>query len=346
MNLIEKFLGNFIPDNYVIIVSVIIFFGIILSILSLYNLFIVWLERKVAGHMQVRPGPMVTGGFHGWLQTVADGIKLFLKEDIIPKEADNIFFWISPALIMAVSFAVWVCIPLGIDLIPADLNLGIFFIIAISSPVVVGIVMAGWASKNKWAMLGAFRSAAQIVSYEIPVALSILPPIIYAGTLSMTGIVDLQIGGFWNWLVFRNPFLFLTFITYYISAVAEVNRSPFDLPEAESELVAGFHTEYSGMRFAMFFFAEYSNMLAVSAIAVTLFLGGWSGPLPTSFVLRIPVSVLNFFAKTMFLVYLMIWFRWTFPRLRVDQLMNLCWKFFIPLSFINLFGTTLWKLLL
>ena len=213
---------------------------------------------------------------------------------------------------------------------------------AISSVIVMGVIMAGWSSNSKWSLLGSLRSAAQIVSYEIPLGLSILTVVMLVESLSMTEIVASQSNGVFSWLIFRTPFTFIAFFIFFISAIAEVNRTPFDLPEAESEIVAGFHTEYSGMRFALFFIAEYANMFAVSAIAVTLFLGGWEGVLPGFDILG---GMPGFVIKTLGLVFLMMWLRWTLPRLRVDQLMNLCWKYFIPIAFFNILGTGIWGLI-
>jgi NADH-quinone oxidoreductase subunit H len=237
----------------------------------------------------------------------------------------------------------------------SELNIGIFYIMAISSVIVMGVIMAGWASNSKWSLLGAMRSAAQIVSYEIPIGLGILTVVMLAQSLNMQEIVKGQ-DGIGNWLIFRTPFTFIAFFVFFISSIAEVNRTPFDLPEAESELVAGFHTEYSGMRFALFFIAEYANMFAVSAIAATLFLGGWHGIVPAEmlpesgilgFVLRAITlgGLLGVVIKTLLLVFVMMWIRWTLPRLRVDQLMNLCWKYFIPISFFNILGVGIWGLI-
>ena len=213
---------------------------------------------------------------------------------------------------------------------------------AISSVIVMGVIMAGWSSNSKWSLLGSLRSAAQIVSYEIPLGLSILTVVMLVESLSMREIVASQSNGVFSWLIFRTPFAFIAFFIFFISSIAEVNRTPFDLPEAESEIVAGFHTEYSGMRFALFFIAEYANMFAVSAIAVTLFLGGWEGVLPGYDILG---GFPGFVIKSMALVFLMMWLRWTLPRLRVDQLMNLCWKYFIPIAFFNILGTGIWGLI-
>ncbi len=315
--------------------------GIFVALVPLLPLVLVLAERKVAARFQNRVGPMRVGPW-GTLQTLADGIKLIFKEDYIPPQGDKVLFMLAPYIIFACSFAVFAAIPFGQDILVSDFNIGIFYIMAISSVIVMGVIMAGWSSNSKWSLLGSLRSAAQIVSYEIPLGLSILTVVMLVGSLSMSKIVDSQNNGIFTWLIFRTPFTFIAFFIFFISSIAEVNRTPFDLPEAESEIVAGFHTEYSGMRFALFFIAEYANMFAVSAIAVTLFLGGWEGVLPGyDFLGGLP----GFVIKTLGLVFLMMWLRWTLPRLRVDQLMNLCWKYFIPISFFNILGTGVWGLI-
>ena len=318
------------------------FAGVFVAVVPLLPLVLVLAERKVAARFQNRTGPMRVGPW-GTLQTLADGIKLIFKEDFIPPQGDKLLFLLAPYIIFACSFAVFAAIPFGDRIpIPGDFNIGIFYIMAISSVIVMGVIMAGWSSNSKWSLLGSLRSAAQIVSYEIPLGLSILTVVMLVGSLSMTEIVTSQSNGVFSWLIFRTPFTFIAFFIFFISAIAEVNRTPFDLPEAESEIVAGFHTEYSGMRFALFFIAEYANMFAVSAIAVTLFLGGWEGVLPGYDILR---GFPGFVIKTLALVFLMMWLRWTLPRLRVDQLMNLCWKYFIPIAFFNILGTGIWGLI-
>jgi NADH-quinone oxidoreductase subunit H len=322
--------------------------GIFVAIVPLIPLVLVLAERKVSAFIQDRTGPMRVGPW-GILQTLADGVKLLFKEDLIPPYGDRVLFRLAPYIIVCFSLAAFVAIPFGgIDLddeqyvfILSNLNIGIFYIMAVSSVIVIGVIMAGWASNSKWSLLGSLRSAAQMVSYEIPVGLSILAVIMVVQTLNMQGIVDQQGSGLHSWLIFRTPFSFVAFFVFFISAIAEVNRTPFDLPEAESELVAGFHTEYSGMRFALFFIAEYANMFAVSAIAATLFLGGWQGVLPGVDILG---GLPGFIFKTLFLVFVMMWVRWTLPRLRVDQLMNLCWKYLIPISFFNILGIGMWML--
>ncbi len=318
------------------------FAGIFVAVVPLLPLVLVLAERKVAARFQNRTGPMRVGPW-GTLQTLADGIKLIFKEDFIPPQGDKLLFLLAPYIIFACSFAVFAAIPFGDGIpIPGDFNIGIFYIMAISSVIVMGVIMAGWSSNSKWSLLGSLRSAAQIVSYEIPLGLSILTVVMLVGSLSMTDIVSSQSNGVFSWLIFRTPFTFIAFFIFFISAIAEVNRTPFDLPEAESEIVAGFHTEYSGMRFALFFIAEYANMFAVSAIGVTLFLGGWEGALPGYDILG---GMPGFVIKTLALVFLMMWLRWTLPRLRVDQLMNLCWKYFIPIAFFNILGTGIWGLI-
>jgi NADH-quinone oxidoreductase subunit H len=285
---------------------------------------------------------MYVGGWHGWAQSLADGLKLMLKEDIIPTAADPFLFRVAPFIVFVAAFAAFVVVPFGASSIVADLNIGILYVLAVASLSVIGIIMAGWASNNKYALYGGMRGAAQIVSYEIPAALAIMTVIIPVGSLSMQSIVQAQAGGIQNWFIFQNPFTFVAFFVYFVCSLAEVNRTPFDIPEAESELVAGYHVEYSGMRFAFFFLAEYANMFVVASIATTLFLGGWSQVLPAQLVPNqlIPGPIL-FTLKAMFLIFLQMWLRWSLPRLRVDQLMYMCWKVMIPLAFILVLGVGL-----
>lgn len=327
-----------------------IFAYIIIAILPLvfivpYALFAVWLERKVSAKMQDRLGPMYTGGWHGWAQTIADIIKLLQKEDIVPTAADKKLHLLAPFMVFVGSYAAFAAIPFSSKYIGSNLNLGLFYIIAVSSLVVVGLLMAGWASNNKWSLLGAMRSVAQIVSYEIPTALSLLAVIMIAGTMNLQEINQMQTGWFWNWFIFQKfPFVFLAFIIYFVASLAEVNRTPFDIPEAESELVAGYHTEYTGMKFAMFFLAEYANMFAVSAIASAVFLGGWNSPFG-DFMSGPFWGVFWFVAKGMFFIFVQMWLRWTLPRMRVDQLMYVSWKVLTPWAFACIFGVGLWLVL-
>lgn len=304
----------------------------LLVFVALFALFAVYLERKVSGHMQDRLGPMEVGGWHGWAQTIADAIKLLGKEDLIPDKADKLLFKFAPILIFAATIGVFVAIPWTNNFVPADLNIGLLYILAVSSMVVISILMGGWSSNNKWSLYGAIRSAAQMISYEIPVALALITVVLISGSLNMSEIVRYQQGDtLFSWMMFKYfPLGFLAFIIYFIASLAEVNRTPFDLPEAESELVAGFHTEYSGMRFAMFFLAEYANMFVVAAIATVTFMGGW---LPILSFLDFIPGWIWFLSKAMFLIFVQMWLRWTLPRLRIDQLMYTCWKVLTPFSF-------------
>ncbi|HOP05986.1 MAG TPA: NADH-quinone oxidoreductase subunit NuoH [candidate division Zixibacteria bacterium] len=299
----------------------------VFCLLALIALFLVWWERKIAGHLQQRYGPMRTG-WHGWYQTVMDALKLLQKEDIQVAIRDKgIFFW-APVLCFTAAFLAYVVIPFGDGLIVADLNVGILYIMAVTTLTIISLLMAGWGSHNKYALLGGMRSAAQVVSYEVPMAVSVLVVVLFVGSLSMQDIVKSQAGWIWNWHIFQLPFGPIAFATYLVAGAAESNRTPFDIPEAEQELVAGYNVEYSGMKFAMFFLAEFINMFTVSAITTTLFLGGWNGPfLPSWF---------WFLLKTLIMVLLLMLFRWTYPRLRVDQLMKFAWKFLVPVTFANL----------
>jgi NADH-quinone oxidoreductase subunit H len=321
--------------------------SVVLAYISVAAMFLIWWERKISAHIQVRYGPMRVGGWHGWAQSIADGVKLLLKEDIIPAGADKVVFVLAPMVVFAAALAAYVTIPWAPGLIVQDLNIGILYMVSISSLVVVGIIMAGWSSNNKYSVLGAMRSAAQAVSYEVPLVLSLLGPVMIAGTMSMGKLVEAQ-SGLWlgflpKWFVFPQ---IVAFLTYFTCALAECNRLPFDIPEAESELVAGFHVEYSGMRFAIFFLAEYANMFTVAAIATTLFLGGWQGPwIPLP---GLPREVAHglfglfwFLVKCYFLLFVMMWLRWTLARLRVDQLMDFAWKVLLPIAFANLIVTGL-----
>lgn len=324
--LYELLVSTGLPQVWVDIIALIVAALIVFGFLALMALFLVWWERKVSAHIQQRFGPMRTG-WHGWRQTIADAIKLLQKEDITPTAVDRPVFYWAPVICFVAAFMAYITIPFGDGLIVSDLNIGILFILAITTFTVISLLMAGWGSNNKYALLGGMRSAAQIVSYEVPMVVSVLAIIVFAGSLSMVDIVHSQ-AKIYQWYIFRLPFGPIAFVTYIIAATAETNRTPFDIPEAEQELVAGFNIEYSGMKFAMFFLAEFINMFTVSAIGTTLFLGGWQGPLLPSW--------MWFLVKTLALVFVFMWFRWTYPRLRVDQLMEFSWKFLLPVSFANL----------
>ena len=397
--------GHAVLDGFLCIFAVC--FALI-NFIAVYAGMSTYAERKIAAHMQARVGPYRIGP-HGFLVWIADALKLMIKEDIIAKDTDRLLFKLSPYVVFAGSFACWVALPFAPGWSPANFNIGILYLLAVSSAVVIGILMAGWASGSKWALFGAMRSAAQIVSYEVPIGITLLGMLFIYGTLDMQEISRAQTsglffgfgeqvqGGIWSWGINRHPpFTVIAFLIYYIGALAETNRTPFDIPEAESELVAGYHTEYSGMRFSFFFLSEYANMFVVSAIAVTFFLGGWLPPFP-----NVPAAVMSlvgglacagigygykkrafdgmvgflvgsgvgiavslffgpkgdpshsvflappgvgqmvegafwFMSKCFFLIFFMMWLRWTLPRYRVDQLMDLCWKKLTPLAIVNL----------
>jgi len=298
----------------------------VIALVSVNALFLIWMERKVAAHMQLRPGPMEVGP-HGAIQTVADAVKLLGKELITPEEVDRPIYLLAPIVVFLPVLLCFLVIPFSQSLIIRDMNVGILLILAFSTLTVLAILMGGWASNNKYAVFGAFRSVAQNIAYEIPLLLTVMSVILMVGSFRLTDIVAAQ-GRYWY--IFVQP---LAFILYIVCATAETNRTPFDLPEAESELVAGFHTEYSGMRFALFFLAEYTNIFIVSAVAAVLFLGGWRGPI-------LP-GIFWFLIKVYALIFLIMWFRWTFPRVRFDQLITFAWKILIPLAFANLLITAL-----
>ncbi len=322
---------------------------IALVLVPLTALVLIYLERKVSAYIQGRLGPMRAGP-KGVLQTVLDAVKLLQKEDIIPRDADRRLFTIAPLLVFCPAVIVLVTMPFGNGVWAADLNLGIVFMIAFSSLTVLGIILAGYASNNKWSLLGGIRGAAQMISYEIPMGLAVVAVVMMAGDAKMSAIVHAQEN---HWFIWQYPGIgLLTFLIFFTAAIAEVNRTPFDIPEAESEIVAGYHTEYTGMKFALFFLGEYVNTFVVCGIGVTLFFGGWYFPFAgwigehapaLGGIINHPVaSVVWFFAKVYALILLMMWIRWTYPRLRVDQLMGFCWKLLIPLGFINLFIAAVW----
>lgn len=299
---------------------------LILGFIQVNALFLIWLERKVAGHIQLRPGPMEVGP-HGLLQTLADGIKLMGKELITPQLADKPLYWLAPILILVPALVCFVVIPFSPLLQVRDINVGILLIFSISSLTGLSILMGGWASNNKYSLIGAARSVAQIIAYEIPLLLSTMSVIIMCNSFKMSEIIAAQSS---VWYILYQP---IAAIIFLVGATAETNRAPFDLVEAESELVSGFHTEYTGMRFALFFLAEYSNMFITAAMATTLFFGGWQGPV-------LP-GLIWFMIKCYALIFGVIWVRWTFPRLRFDQLMNFAWKILIPVALLNLMITAI-----
>jgi NADH-quinone oxidoreductase subunit H len=322
-------------------VSMLIFATLVLVGVALAALVFTWAERKIAGYIQSRYGPMYTGpgNFHGLLQPIADGVKLLLKEDIWPADADKLLFRLGPLLVFTGAFMSFVVLPFSPTWVGANLDMGLLYIFATSSLVVTGVLAAGWGSNNKWSLYGAMRGAAQVISYEIPLALAVLPIVMSVGSLNMGAIVEAQGGWVWQWNLFGSFGLFaVAFLIYMVSSLAEVNRVPFDLPETESELVSGYHVEYTGMKFAFFFLGEYADMFVVSAIAVTVFLGGWYTGVPALDNILHPALI--FIGKSVLLVMVQIWLRWTLPRLRVDQLMFVCWKIFIPatLGLVFLYG--------
>lgn len=318
--------------------------GLVFVFILLHAAYLTYAERKIIGHIQSRLGPMYAG-WHGILQPLADGLKLLVKEDIIPREADRPVFILAPFMALVPAFAAFVVVPFGPEitlfghtfrLYLTDLNIGVLYIMALSSVGVYGILMAGWASNSKYALLGGLRSAAQLISYEMAMGLAVVSAVLWAGSLSLVDIVKAQEN---FWFVLVQPVAFFIFV---VSMLAETNRAPFDLPEAESELVAGFHTEYSGMRFSFFFIAEYANMVVVSILATVLFLGGWHPPF--DFLSFIPPTIW-FLLKVYALLFLFLWVRATLPRYRFDQLMHLGWKVFLPLGLANVLVTGLILLL-
>src|SRR5262245_31633919 len=333
-------------------------------------IFSVWLERKVAGRIQDRLGPTRVGGKFGWLQTLADGIKLLVKEDIIPAAADHMLFRVGVYIALVGSFMGFLALPFGLGVVAMDLNVGLFFILAVMSSEVFGIILIGYGSGSKWSLFGGMREAAQMVSYEIPMALCAIVPVVVAGTMNLNTVVTQQSGGLPFWYIFHDPFTFGAFWMYFTCAMASCKRAPFDLAEAESELVAGFHTDYSGFRWLVIFMAEYGSMVAVRGIASVMFLGGWSLGLPWELANLFggfswlqwqitentiidwgmgfgnTINVIVFIFKCWFLVFIMMWVRWTLPRLRIDQVMMTCLKYLLPISCVLLMGVSAWQLFL
>jgi NADH-quinone oxidoreductase subunit H len=341
----------------------------IFTFIAIFTLFAVYAERKIAGFVQDRLGPMETGKY-GSLQTIADILKLLQKELITPLLADKILFRLAPIIIFVAVFTGFSVMPWSQDFIPVNTHTGLFLIMAIVSIDAIGILMAGWGSNNKFSLLGSMRAIAQMVSYEIPVGLSLIAAVMLTQTLNLNDIATNQgvlateeikflgvwsiknVGGIFAWNIFQAPHMIFTYIIFFIATLAECNRAPFDIPEAESELVGGFHTEYGGIQFAFLFLAEYAMMFLVSMLGVVIFLGAWNTPLPNIGALKLADWTTGFawgifwtFSKSLFLVGVQMWIRWTLPRLRADQLMNLCWKVLTPLAFLCMAISAIWRIL-
>ena len=332
---------------------------LILNVIAGGALVFIWAERKIAARIQDRLGPTRTGGRFGWLQSLADGIKLLAKEDLMPEGADELLFKIAPYVSFCASFCAFIALPFAFDFVGQRLNVGVFFVVAVLGLEVFGVILAGYASASKWSLFGAMREAAQVVSYEVPLGMCVVVPVMLAGTMDLVTIAEKQAGWFTNWYLFHDPFTFVVFWVYVTCAVANVNRAPFDLAEAESELVAGFHTEYSGLRWSFFFMAEYGSMFLVSALAAVLFLGGWNGPIPVAKLLGLSegtsdtasyfvrlIGCGNLLLKATLGVLVMMWVRWTLPRLRIDQVMTTCLKYCTPIAAVMFAGAMLWQLFL
>jgi NADH-quinone oxidoreductase subunit H len=361
--ILNSVLGSWVPLDswlgYVLAAGVHLF--LLINVVAVGALIFIWMERKIAGRIQDRLGPTRVGGKFGWLQTLADGVKLIAKEDITPKDADPLLFKLAPYVSFASSFTAYMALPFANGWAAQEVNVAVFFIIAVLGLEVFGVILAGYASGSKWSLFGGMREAAQVVSYEVPIGLCVVIPVLITGTMNLVTIGEMQAGLFTNWLIFHDPFTFLVFFVYFTCAVASVNRAPFDLAEAESELVAGFHTEYSGLRWSFFFMAEYGSMFLVSGLAAILFFGGWNGPIPifhmigwaypqgvtdwtvTGYIAQV-AGVMIFILKATLGVTVMMWVRWTLPRLRIDQVMTTCLKYCVPLASICFVGAMIWKL--
>ena len=331
--------------------------ALILNVIAGGALVFIWAERKIAARIQDRLGPTRTGGRFGWLQSLADGIKLLAKEDLMPEGADGMLFRLAPYISFCASFCAFIALPFAFDFVGQRLNVGVFFVVAVLGLEVFGVILAGYASASKWSLFGAMREAAQVVSYEVPLGMCVVVPVMLAGSMDLVTIGEKQAGWFTGWYLFHDPFTFVIFWVYVTCAVASVNRAPFDLAEAESELVAGFHTEYSGLRWSFFFMAEYGSMFLVSALAAVLFMGGWNGPIPVATLLGLSegtgdtanyfvrlIGCGNLVLKATLGVLLMMWVRWTLPRLRIDQVMTTCLKYCTPIAAAMFAGAMLWQL--
>ena len=357
---LAKLLENHVPEGWQYVGAGLIHMALLFAVFSLCPFFLIWMERKVAGRIQDRLGPTRVGGRFGWLQSLADGIKLIQKEDLCPPAADSMLFRAAPYIVCMSSFAAFVVLPFSGGWVAVAADCGLFIMLAIMSLEVFGIILAGYSSASKWSLFGGMREAAQMVSYEIPMAICALIPIVAAGSLNLGEIGDMQSGGLRNWFVFHDPFTFLAFFVYFVVATASCKRAPFDLAEAESELVGGFHTEYSGMRWSFFFMGEYASMFAVCGIASILFLGGWntgiSGIDSALAGLRNHDGALSYLAgvigvgvfgvKAALGVFIQVWLRWTVPRIRIDQVITVCLKYLVPISCFLFLGSILWPLVL
>ncbi|MEI8317320.1 MAG: NADH-quinone oxidoreductase subunit NuoH [Planctomycetia bacterium] len=332
---------------------------LLLNVIAGGALVFIWAERKIAARIQDRLGPTRTGGRFGWLQSLADGIKLLAKEDLMPEGADGLLFRLAPYVSFCASFCAFIALPFAFDVVGQRLNVGVFFVVAVLGLEVFGVILAGYASASKWSLFGAMREAAQVVSYEVPLGMCVVVPVMLAGTMDLVTIGEKQAGWMSSWYLFHDPFTFIIFWVYVTCAVASVNRAPFDLAEAESELVAGFHTEYSGLRWSFFFMAEYGSMFLVSGLAAVLFLGGWNGPVPVARLLGFSdgtgesaayavrlVGLANLMGKATLGVLFMMWIRWTLPRLRIDQVMTTCLKYCTPIAAVMFAGAMFWQLFL
>jgi NADH-quinone oxidoreductase subunit H len=337
------------------LLTAVIHASLLINLPAIGALVFIWAERKVSGRIQDRLGPTRVGGKFGWLQSLADGIKLITKEDLMPNGADGMLFRLAPYISFCASFAALMALPFADGWVAVNVNVGVFFILAVMGLEVFGVILGGYASASKWSLFGSMREAAQVVSYEVPLGLCVVVPVLITGTMDLVQIGNMQAGWFTNWLIFHDPFTFITFWVYFTCALASVNRAPFDLAEAESELVAGFHTEYSGIRWSYFFMAEYGSMITVSALAAILFFGGWNGPIPFTEEIGLThanhpvlgylgnlVGFFNMILKATVGVIVMIWVRWTLPRLRIDQVMKLCLKYCVPIAAVMFLGATLW----
>jgi NADH-quinone oxidoreductase subunit H len=346
-DIIDNWLNETFNPTLALLFEMVIVGVCIIGLFALLGLVLVIMERKVSAWMQIRLGPNRVG-FKGMLQSLADTLKLMVKEGLTPSGSDKFLFNLAPFIAMIVAMLLMAPIAFAKDFQMWDLNIGVLYVSAVSSISIISILMAGWASNNKYSLMGAMRSGAQIVSYELSAGLSILSIVVLTGSLSISDIIHSQADGWW---IFKGHIpVIIAFVIFIIAVTAETNRAPFDLAEAESELTAGFHTEYSGMKFALFFLAEYVNVFIVCALGATMFLGGWM-PLHIghwqgfNHVMDYIPSSLWFFGKTFFLIFVIMWFRWTFPRLRIDQLLNLEWKYLLPISMFNLLLVTLMAIL-